>query len=102
MQQEEGEIQPKRSLMEQHFQTGVTALMLGLLFWTGNTLIDIKQKVTTLEVQVQIMQAQLQSGVDDRFRGADWRREKEVIEDRFKRIEILLERHIEFQNGQRR
>ena len=88
--------------MEQHLQTIITAILLALLLWTGNTLLDIKQKVTTLEIQVQVMQAQLQAGVDDRFRGADWRREKEVLEERFKRIEALLERHVDREpNGRR-
>lgn len=83
----------RASLIEQHLQTIITAVLLALLLWTGNTLLDIRQKVTTLEVQVQVMQSQLQSGVDDRFRGSDWRREKEILDDRFKRIEAEIDKH---------
>jgi hypothetical protein len=86
-------IPSRQSIIERHIQTIITALLLAALLWTGNTLLDIKQKVTTLEIQVQVMQTQLASGVDDRFRGSDWRREKEVLDDRFRRIETDLEKH---------
>jgi hypothetical protein len=82
-----------RSGLEQHIQTVITVVVGALLLWTGSTLVDIKQEVTTLKVQVVMMQGQLQSGIDDRFRGSDWRREKEVLDDRFRRIETEIEKH---------
>lgn len=82
-----------RSGLEQHIQTVITVVVGALLLWTGSTLVDIKQEVTTLKVQVVMMQSQLQAGVDDRFRGSDWRREKEIIDDKFRRIESELDKH---------
>jgi hypothetical protein len=38
-------------------------------------------------------EARLNLGTDDRFRGADWRREKDFLDFRFQRIETWIERH---------
>lgn len=84
---------PRGSILERHAQTIIAAVLLGLVLWAGNTLLTIKDDVTTLKVQVATMQADMRNAGDDRFRGADWRREREIIEQRFNRIEALLERH---------
>jgi len=85
----------KQSVFERHAQTIIALGVLGLVVWAGNTLLAIKDEVTTLKVQVTVLQTQLQNAGDDRFRGSDWRREREIIEQRFNRIEVLLERHVE-------
>lgn len=92
------EIEPKGTVFERHAQTIIALGVLGLVVWAGNTLLAIKDEVTTLKVQVTVMQSQLQNAGDDRFRGSDWRREREIIEQRFNRIEALLERHTEDYN----
>jgi hypothetical protein len=90
--------QARGSNIERHIQTIITALLLALLIWNGTTMLSMRDDVTTLKVQVANMDGQLRSAGDDRFRGADWRREREIIEQRFNRIEVLLERHMEDYN----
>ena len=84
---------PRGSIIERHAQTIIAAILLALLLWTGATLLTIRDDVTTMKVQVANLEGQLRSAGDDRFRGADWRREREIIEQRFTRIEVLLEKH---------
>jgi hypothetical protein len=92
------EIASKRSLFEQHAQTIIVAVLLALLLGSGTLLLGIRDDVTRLNVKMTSVEAQLQNAGDDRFRGADWRREREIIEQRFNRIEILLEKHVEDYN----
>lgn len=82
----------KGSILERHAQTGIAAVLLALVIWTGNTLLTIKDDVTTLKVQVANLQGQVSAGNDDRFRSTEWRREKEILEERFRRIESDLDR----------
>jgi hypothetical protein len=82
-------------IIERHAQTIVVAILLALLLWAGSTLLAIRDDVTALKVQVAQMEGQMRNAGDDRFRGADWRREREIIEQRFNRIETLLEKHVE-------
>ena len=89
------EEQDRRTVFERHAQTIIVAILLALLLWTGTTMITVRDDVTTLKVQVANLDGQLRSAGDDRFRGSDWRREREIIEQRFNRIEAILEKHIE-------
>jgi len=91
----------KGTVFERHAQTIIALGVLGLIVWAGNTLLGIRDDVTTLKIQVNVLQTQLQNAGDDRFRGTDWRREREIIEQRFNRIEMLLERHVEDYNTKR-
>lgn len=86
--------------VEKHIQTVIVAVLLALLLWAGNSLIEIKRDVTALKVHVAGLSAEVRSGTDDRFRGSDWRREKLILDDRFielknrvteqeKRIDVL-------------
>jgi hypothetical protein len=90
--------QDKQSVFERHAQTIIALGVLGLVVWAGTTLLTIRDDVTTLKIQVNVLQTQLNNAGDDRFRGADWRREREIIESRFNRIEALLEKHTEDYN----
>lgn len=86
------------SVIERHAQTIIVAVLLGLLLWSGSTLLDIRTDVTTLKVQVGTLQGEIRAGTDDRFRGSDWRREKEAVDLRFRHIEddiLRLEAEIE-------
>lgn len=68
---------------ERHVQTIVTSITLALLLWVGQSLVDLRDRLTRFEERVVNLQAQVQQGTDDRFRGTDWRREKERIDERF-------------------
>ena len=91
----EDETSNRGTIIERHAQTIIVAILLALLLWAGATLLTIRDDVTTLKVQVAALEGTVRSAGDDRFRGSDWRREREIIEARFNRIEMLLEKHIE-------
>jgi hypothetical protein len=82
----------KPSLFEQHAQTGLALVATSVLLGSGGLLLGMREDVQVLKRDVQHMSEKLQSAGDDRFRGADWRREERVIVDRFNRIELRLEK----------
>ena len=91
----EDEQTTRGTIIERHTQTIIVAILLALLLWSGSTLLSIRDDVTAMKIQVANLEGQLRSAGDDRFRGADWRREREIIEQRFNRIEMLMEKHVE-------
>jgi len=84
-----------RGVMERHVQTILTAVVAALLGWVGVSLLDLRDRTTRLEVQTHNVAAMVADGTNDRFRGADWRREKERLDDRYnalvRRVEALEE-----------
>ena len=91
------EIQPKVSLFEQHAQTILTSIILAALLGSGGLLVALHNDVQVMMEQIRFVNEQIKQGVDDRFRGADWRREKERLDERFNnlmnRVEKLEEEH---------
>jgi hypothetical protein len=84
---EENEERGRGSATERHVQTVVVGILLALLLWNGNTLIDLKTDVATLKVTVGGLDGALRVSGEDRFRASDWRREREILEQRFQRNE---------------
>ena len=82
----------KPSLFEQHAQTGLAVVATSILLGSGGLLLGMREDVQVLKRDVQHMSEKLQMAGDDRFRGADWRREERVINERFQRIEQRLDR----------
>ena len=82
----------KPSLFEQHAQTALAVIATSVLLGSGGLLLGMHEDVQVLKRDVQHMSEKLQSAGDDRFRGADWRREERVITDRLQRIEQRLEK----------
>ena len=89
----------KPSLFEQHAQTILTATVLALLLGSGGVLLALREDVSVLKSQVNFMNNQIQQGVDDRFRGADWRREKERLDERHRQIELRMDKIEEAHQG---
>ena len=85
----------RKTDVEKHVQTVIVAVLLALLLWAGNSLLEIKNDVTTMKVQVATLTSEVRSGTDDRFRGTDWRREKQLLDDRF----IELRNHVKDIDG---
>jgi hypothetical protein len=82
----------KPSLFEQHAQTGLAVVATSILLGSGGLLLGMREDVQVLKRDVQHMSEKLQMAGDDRFRGADWRREERQINDRFQRVEQRLDR----------
>jgi hypothetical protein len=83
---------PKQSLFEQHAQTALAVIATSVLLGSGGLLLGMREDVQVLKRDVQHMSEKLQMAGDDRFRGADWRREERVLNDRFQRVEQRLDR----------
>lgn len=83
--------------LERHIQTILTGVVAGLLGWVGISLLDLRDRTTRLEVQITSLNSLVADGTSDRFRGSDWRREKERLDDRFnslvRRVDVLEELH---------
>jgi hypothetical protein len=82
----------QKSIFEQHAQTLLTSVVLAAVVGAGALLVTLHNDVQVMKAQLTYLQDQLKTGVDDRFRGADWRREERVLNDRFERIERRVEK----------
>ena len=97
--------EPKLTLFEQHAQTILTSIILAALLGSAGLLIALHNDVQVMKAQISFVNEQLKSGVDDRFRGSDWRREKERLDDRYQallqRVEKLEDDHRGFMHAPR-
>jgi hypothetical protein len=82
----------KPSLFEQHAQTGLAVVATTILLGSGGLLVAMREDVSVLKRDVQHLSDNLKTSGDDRFRGADWRREERVINERFLRLEQRVDR----------
>jgi hypothetical protein len=82
----------KPSLFEQHAQTGLAVVATTILLGSGGLLVAMREDVSVLKRDVQHLSDALKNTGDDRFRGADWRREERAITDRFQRLEQRVDR----------
>ena len=74
------------SLFEQHAQTILTSIILAAIVGSGALLVGLHNDVQVMKAQLNFVNQQLKDGVDDRFRGSDWRREKERLDERHLQI----------------
>ena len=77
---------PKATLFEQHAQTILTSVILAAVIGAGALLVNLQNDVQVMKAQLSFVNDQLKQGVDDRFRGSDWRREKERLDERHLQI----------------
>ena len=80
---------------ERHAQSALTAAAVALLVWSGSTLVELRDRLTKMEERLATLNVQVNTGIDDRFRGTDWRREKQVLDERF----TDLKRNVEINGG---
>jgi len=86
------ESEKKPSLFETHAQTGLAVIITSILLGSGGLLLGMREDVQVLKRDMSHLSDSLKSAGDDRFRGADWRREERALSDRFQRIEQRVER----------
>jgi hypothetical protein len=82
----------KPSLFEQHAQTALAVVATSVLLGSGGLLVAMREDVQVLKRDVQHLGESLKTAGDDRFRGADWRREERSLNDRFYRLEQRVEK----------
>ena len=73
----------KRSVFERHLQTILVAGTMAILSWVLLSVLDIRDRLTKFEERLSTLHAQVNTGTDDRFRGSDWRVQKERLDERF-------------------
>lgn len=71
------------TLFEQHAQTIVAAVTLAILVGAGTLLLNMRDDIASMKAEVRHMGEQLKNAGDDRFRGADWRQQKAILDERF-------------------
>jgi hypothetical protein len=67
------------SAFERHFQTGIQLLLIALLLWAGQQLVQTGTRVVSLEVKVTALEMAMTSNMDDRYRARDAARDFESI-----------------------
>ena len=82
----------KASLFEQHAQTILGMIVLAAIVGSGSLLLALHNDVQVMKTQLNFVNDQIKQGVDDRFRGADWRRESLLIEKHFEEHERRLQK----------
>ena len=73
----------KRSVFERHLQTILVAGTMAILSWVLLSVLDIRDRLTKFEERLSTLHGQVNTGTDDRFRGSDWRVQKERLDERF-------------------
>lgn len=89
---EAGDQGDRRTVLERHIQTILVAGTMALLSWVLLSVLDIRERLTKFEERIATMQAQINTGTDDRFRKSDWLREKERLDERFHALRAQVEK----------
>ena len=84
----------KKSVLERHVQTILVAGTMALLSWVLLSVLDIRDRLTKFEERLATLHAQVNTGTDDRFRGSDWRIQKERLDERFNNLKKHVD-HLE-------
>jgi len=86
----EGKKQP--SIMEQHLGTILQIIVVALLGWSLTTTQNLSKDVEVLKVQVTALNATIQQGTADRYRGADASRDFAAVRDELTRLDRRVQR----------
>lgn len=80
--------------MERHVQTIIQVVLVALILWSGQSTLEIKDKVARLEEQIRALSKDVATSSNDRYTGAQAARDNEAIHRRF----ATLEKEQETQN----
>lgn len=82
-----------KTMIERHIQTLMVAGTMALLSWVLLNVLDVRDRLIKFEERLATLQAQVNTGIDDRFRKSDWLREKERLDERFHALRLQVERN---------
>ena len=68
-----------RPAFERHLQTGIQLLLIALVVWAGQQLVQTGTRVVSLEVKVTALEMAMNSNMDDRYRARDAQRDFEAV-----------------------
>lgn len=84
--------QMQRSGLERHAQSIAISVAIALLLWSGSTIVDIRDRLSRFEEKLLTIQVQVNDANANHLRASDWRREVQIINERFDRLERDLDR----------
>jgi hypothetical protein len=73
------ESQPDVRPVERHIQTAIQVILVALIFWAGQQLVQTSHRVVSLEVKVQALEHSMTGNMDDRYRARDAARDQALI-----------------------
>jgi len=73
------ENQPDVRPVERHIQTAIQVILVALIFWAGQQLVQTSHRVVSLEVKVQALEHSMTGNMDDRYRARDAQRDFDAI-----------------------
>lgn len=71
--------------IERHAGTVMQALIIGLLAWTGISLVTIQKDVAILQTEITALKIGINQGTNDRYRGSDAARDFAAV---YRELEI--------------
>ncbi len=71
--------------IERHAGTVMQALIIGLLAWTGISLVTIQKDVAILQTEISALKLGINQGTNDRYRGTDAARDFATV---YRELEI--------------
>jgi hypothetical protein len=64
---------------ERHAQTVIQVILVAVLIWAGQQLIQTSHRVVSLEVKVQALEVSMTGNMDDRYRARDAQRDFDAL-----------------------
>lgn len=81
----------ERSSFERHAQTTIASIMLLITVGAGTVLLSLRDDMATIKAELSFLRLQMNNEQTDKFRGADWLREKQIMESRFDGLRYRVE-----------
>jgi len=92
MQNGNGNDDRKPTMFETHAQTALAVIITTGVVGMVALMLTLRSDVEVMKTQLSYMGEQLRNAGDDRFRGADWRREERAINEHFDEHERRINR----------
>jgi hypothetical protein len=77
--------------MERHLQTAIAAVLVATLLWFGNTMMDLRDRITAIEVQVADVRESLKDDANNAYTARDATRDFASIHRRLTTVEHSIE-----------
>ena len=81
-------------MFERHLQTGIQLLLIALIVWAGQQLVQTSTRVVSLEVKVTALEMSMTGSMDDRYRARDAARDfdsmRREVNDMDRRHDVQL------------
>lgn len=79
------------SIFERHLQTGIQFVLIALILWSGQTTLDLKDKIARLEEQFRGLQKDFSAASTDKYSATQATRDMEALASRMTNLERAIE-----------